>query len=38
MKYSFIQTHRAEHKVVIMCRVLDVSTSGFYDWLGRPES
>lgn len=24
--------------VAVACGVLDVSTSGFYDWLGRPES
>jgi len=29
---------RTHFKVAIMCRVLEVSRSGFYDWLGRPES
>ena len=38
MKYGFIQVHRAQHTVVVLCRVLEVSTSGFYDWLDRPES
>lgn len=38
MKYTFIKGHRGEYKVSTMCRVLAVSPSGFYDWLGRPES
>ncbi len=29
---------RTHFKVAVMCRVLEVSRSGFYDWLGRPES
>ena len=38
MKYEFIRHHRKEHKVVRLCEVMEVSTSGFYDWLDRPES
>lgn len=38
MKYRFINDHRDQHGVQIMCRVLKVSRSGFYDWLHRPES
>ena len=38
MKYKFIQTHCREYKIVRLCDVLEVSTSGFYDWLNRPES
>ena len=38
MKYEFIRQHRKEHKVVRLCEVMEVSTSGFYDWLDRPES
>ena len=38
MKYAFIHRQRKEYKVTRLCEVLDVSTSGFYDWLGRPES
>lgn len=38
MKYAFIQQHREEHKVTRMCEVLEVSPSGFYDWVNRPES
>ena len=38
MKYEFIRQHRKEHKVIRLCDVMEVSTSGFYDWLDRPES
>ena len=38
MKYAFIKGQRDTHKVVTMCRVLQVSTTGYYDWLARPES
>ncbi len=38
MKYAFIQAQCQEHKVIRLCQVLGVSTSGYYDWLGRPES
>jgi putative transposase len=38
VKYQFIKSQRTHFKVVVMCRVLEVSRSGFYDWLGRPES
>ncbi len=38
MRYAFIKTHREQHKVVRLCEVLEVSTSGYYEWLERPES
>lgn len=38
MKYVFIQAQSKEHKVIRLCQVLGVSTSGYYDWLDRPES
>lgn len=38
MKYEFIRQHRKEYKVIRMCEVLGVSSTGFYDWLDRPES
>ncbi len=38
MRYRFIRSHRRVHNVTTMCRVLDVSTSGFYDWLNRRDS
>ena len=38
MKYRFINEHRHEHSVQRMCRILEVSPSGFYEWLVRPLS
>lgn len=38
MKYAFIECHRVVWPVRTMCRVMDVSHSGFYDWAGRKPS
>ena len=38
MKYLFISDHREIFRVGRMCNVLDVSRSGYYSWLNRPES
>ena len=38
MKYEFIHRHRKEHAVVRLCEALAVSSSGYYDWVRRPES
>jgi putative transposase len=38
VKFQFINDHREDFPVRPMCRVLDASPSGFYDWLRRPES
>lgn len=35
MKYSFIAEHRQEYCVKTMCRVLEVSVSGYYAWCHR---
>lgn len=33
MKFEFIRAEKASYPVRLMCRVLDVSSSGFYAWL-----
>ena len=38
MKYAFIQTHCKEHKILRLCKVLNVSSSGYYGWLNRAAS
>jgi len=38
VKYAFIRGHENEFRVVRMCSVLQVSRSGYYHWVDRPES
>lgn len=38
MRYRFIQDHRAGFPVTTLCRVLSVSTSGYYGWAARQQS
>ena len=33
--FRFIDAEKANHPVRMMCRLLKVSPSGFYDWQGR---
>jgi putative transposase len=37
-KYAFIKAHRSEFDTAVMCRLLEVSRSGFYEWLRKPLS
>ena len=38
MRYAFIAEKRVAFPVAVMCRVLGVSRSGFYDYLAEPET
>ena len=38
MKYAFITEHRQQFRMAAMCRVFQVSRSGYYDWRQRSPS
>ena len=38
MSYGFIRSNVADFPVQLMCEVLEVSRSGYYDWISRAES
>lgn len=38
MKYAFIREQKRYYPVIRLCKVLSVSSSGYYDWVDRPES
>ncbi|GAA6136455.1 hypothetical protein NBRC116583_02020 [Arenicella sp. 4NH20-0111] len=38
MRYAFIRKNRSIYSVSTLCKVLSVSSSGYYDWVDRPMS
>ena len=38
MRFEFIDAHRLEFRLDVMCRMLDVTRSGYATWRGRPMS
>ena len=38
MRFEFIATHKKAFPVTTMCRILEVSRTGYYDWCKRPPS
>ena len=38
MRFRFIRAHSSEFGVRSMCRMLEVSPSGYYSWCSRPQS
>lgn len=38
MRYAFIDEHRSVWPLPVMCRILEVSKSGYFAWKNRPDS
>jgi len=38
MRYQFIEVHREEYPISILCETLEVPVSGYYAWRKRPMS
>jgi hypothetical protein len=34
--FGFVLAKKAEHEIAMMCRILEVSRSGYHAWVGRP--
>jgi transposase InsO family protein len=38
VKYGFIRDHKNTYRIALLCRVLEVSSRGYYDWFTRSDS
>jgi putative transposase len=38
MRYAFVRDESKKHAVELLCALMEVSRSGYYDWKTRPES
>jgi len=38
VRYRFVREHQKQFAVVMLCRVMEMASSGYYAWLHRPES
>ena len=38
MKYGFIKEQQAHYPITLLCRVMEVGSSSYYDWLGSDKS
>jgi transposase InsO family protein len=38
VKYAFVEAESAQWPIAVLCETLEVSRSGYYAWVGRPEA